>query len=319
MTSSRRASALATALGGVLLTGLTAVSSPGSASTVAGAPPAGASAVPAAGMAPARVTASRPELPQGGRRIYPGHLLVAYYGTATTPTMGVLGEDTPDRITERLREAAAPFARDRWKVQVVYELIVTVADRSPGTDRDYSHDIAREHVERYVRAARRNKALLVLDLQPGRSGFLEVAKRWRWALERPWVGLALDPEWRMDAGQVPGETVGQVKAAEVNRVSRWLRRIARQGDHPQKLFVIHQFRRDMVLDIEDVVARRRLATVQHVDGFGSQSQKRATYTTVAEPERFTMGFKLFYDEDTDLMTPAEVLRLRPRVRFVSYQ
>ncbi|HEU4513084.1 MAG TPA: hypothetical protein VFR87_08260 [Nocardioidaceae bacterium] len=317
MTSSRRASAFAIALGGVLLTGLAAVSTPGGTSAPAGARSASASVVPA--VAAARVAARRPELPQGGRRIYPGHLLVAYYGTATTPTMGVLGEDTPDRITERLREAAAPFARDRWKVQVVYELIVTIADRDAGTDGDYSHDIAREHVERYLRAARRNKALLVLDLQPGRSGFLEVAKRWQWALERPWVGLALDPEWRMDAGQVPAETIGQVSAAEVNRVSGWLARIARRNDHPQKLLLLHQFRRDMVLDIEDVVPRKRLAVVQHVDGFGSQSQKLSTYGTVAQPEQFTMGFKLFYDEDTDLMTPVEVLRLRPRVRFVSYQ
>jgi hypothetical protein len=123
----------------------------------------------------------------------------------------------------------------------------------------------------------------------------------------------------MGAGQVPAETVGQVRAAEVNRVSKWLQRIARRNDHPQKLFLLHQFRRDMVINIENVVDRRRLAMVQHVDGFGSQSQKLSTYGSVSEPEQFTMGFKLFYDEDTDLMTPAEVLRIRPRVRFVSYQ
>ena len=316
MTSSRRASAFLIALGGVLITGLTAVSSPVGTSAVGAARTVPASVVPAATSSQAE---KRPELPQGGRRIYPGHLLVAYYGTATTPTMGVLGEDTPDRITDRLRESARPYARDSWKVQIVYELIVTIADRGPGADGDYSHDIAREDVERYLRAARRNKALLVLDLQPGRSGFLEVAKRWRWALERPWVGLALDPEWRMGAGQVPAETIGQVRAAEVNRVSKWLQRIARRHDHPQKLFLLHQFRRDMVVNIENVVARRGLAMVQHVDGFGTQKQKLATYDNVSEPEQFTMGFKLFYDEDTDLMTPADVLRLRPRVRFVSYQ
>ncbi|HEX5985372.1 MAG TPA: hypothetical protein VFY86_02555, partial [Nocardioides sp.] len=271
MTSSRRAPALLMALVGVLMTGLTAVSSPVDTSA------AGAARTVAAPVVPAAMTqvGKRPELPQGGRRIYPGHLLVAYYGTASTPTMGVLGEDTPDRITDRLRESARPYARDSWKVQIVYEMIVTIADRGPGADGDYSHDIAREHVERYLRAARRNKALLVLDLQPGRSGFLEVAKRWRWALERPWVGLALDPEWRMGAGQVPAETIGQVRAAEVNRVSKWLQRIARRNDHPQKLFLLHQFRRDMVVNIENVVARKGLAMVQHVDGFGTQKQKLA--------------------------------------------
>ncbi|GAB2727291.1 hypothetical protein [Nocardioides pakistanensis] len=317
MSSQRRVGALLTStLAAALVVGLGAV--PGAAAGGTGTTST-ALVAPAADRTARAGTDRRPQLPQGGRRLFPGHVVVAYYGTATTPVMGVLGEDTPDRITRRLREAAKPFERRGHKVQIAYELIVTIADRTPGADGDYSHDIAREHVQRYIRAARRNRALLVLDLQPGRSGFLKVAKRWRWALEKSWVGLALDPEWRMDRGQVPGETIGQVRAAEVNRVSQWLQRIAVDNDHPQKLFLLHQFRRDMVIGIEDVVDRPRLAMVQHVDGFGTRSQKRQTYATVAEPEQFTMGFKLFYDEDVDLMRPADVLRLRPRVRFVSYQ
>ncbi|WP_041546672.1 MULTISPECIES: hypothetical protein [unclassified Nocardioides] len=59
--------------------------------------------------------------------------------------------------------------------------------------------------------------------------------------------------------------------------------------------------------------------VQHVDGFGTRRQKRATYHHVARPRRFTMGFKLFYDEDVHRMGPREVFALRPRVRFVSFQ
>jgi hypothetical protein len=59
--------------------------------------------------------------------------------------------------------------------------------------------------------------------------------------------------------------------------------------------------------------------VQHVDGFGTQRQKRATYHAVARPAQFTMGFKLFYDEDVRRMGPREVHALRPKVRFVSFQ
>ena len=264
-------------------------------------------------------SAAARELPQGGTKIYPGHLLVAYYGTAGTGALGVLGEDTPDRITRRLRRAARPFTASGRKVQIVYELIVTVADPRPGPGGDYNHDISRDKVERYIRAAHRNKALLVLDIQPGRSNFLTVAKRWRWALRDPWVGLALDPEWRMVPGQVPGRTIGQVRAAEVNRVSLWLQRIAANRGHPQKVFVVHQFRTDMVRNIDQVRDRPRLAMVQHVDGFGTQRQKLATYHRVARPRQFHLGFKLFYDEDTDLMRPARVLKIRPRVKFVSYQ
>ena len=129
-----------------------------------------------------------------------GRFLVAYYGTAGTGALGVLGETGPDEMHRRLLDAAAAFARPSQPVLPVYELIVTVADRSPGKDGDYSHDIDRDAVQPYVEAAHRNGALLLLDIQPGRSDFLDVAKRWQWALEEPYVGLALDPEWRMHRG-----------------------------------------------------------------------------------------------------------------------
>ncbi|HEY0952916.1 hypothetical protein [Nocardioides sp.] len=259
-------------------------------------------------------------LPGGGTNVFGGnHFLVAYYGTGQTASMGVLGESDPDTMDRRLRRAARPFARPGRPVRHVYELIATVADGHPGPDGDYSHDIPRSVVRTYLDAAHRHGALLLLDLQPGRSDFLEVARRWAWALRDPWVGLALDPEWRMGPRQVPARTIGQVHAAEVNRTSAWLARLTREAGLPEKLFVLHQFRADMVLGIGDVHRRPGLAMVQHVDGFGTRHQKRATYAAVARPRRFTMGFKLFYDEDIRRMTPRDVLALRPRVRLVSFQ
>jgi hypothetical protein len=281
------------------------------------APPAAPLAAPPAEH-PA-VPDARPQLPHGGRAIFPGRILVAYYGTAQTPALGVLGEGSPAAMTRKLRRQAKPYGKGRPKVQIVYELIATIADASPGPDGDYSHFIPRREIKRYVGAARRHKALLVLDLQPGRSTFMSQARELKWALRKPWVGLALDPEWRMRRGQVPGQTIGSVKAAEVNKVAALVARVRKRHDLPQKLFMLHQFRTDMVRNIERVEQRPGLAMVQHVDGFGTQRQKRATYHAVARPARFHMGFKLFYDEDTDLFRPREVRRIRPKVQFVSYQ
>jgi hypothetical protein len=259
-------------------------------------------------------------LPGGGTEVFAGnHFLVAYYGTGQTGSLGVLGETDPDTMDRRLHRAAAPFRRPGQPLRHVYELIVTIADGHPGRDGDYSHDIPRSEVRRYIRAAHRNRALLLLDLQPGRSSFSEVARRWEWALRDPWVGLALDPEWRMRPHQVPAHTVGQVRAEEVNRTSAWLTRIVRQDGLPQKLFVLHQFRTDMVEDIGRVRRHPELAMVQHVDGFGTPRQKLATFHAVAQPRRFTMGFKLFYDEDVRRMQPRAVHAVRPQVRFVSFQ
>lgn len=259
-------------------------------------------------------------LPGGRRTVFGGnHFLVAYYGTAGTGALGVLGETGIPEAHRRLVRAARPFSRPGAPVQPVYELIVTIADRTPGPDGDYNHDIDPAAVRRYVAAARRQGALVLLDLQPGRADFLDVAKRWEWALRSPHVGLALDPEWRMERGEVPGTVIGSVGAFEVNRTSAWLSRLTVERDLPEKLFVLHQFRTSMVERIDKVRQRPRLALVQHVDGFGNQREKLATYGVVAFPEKFTMGFKLFYDEDVNRMGPREVHRIRPRVRLISFQ
>ena len=267
---------------------------------------------------PAPPSPSGPYRPEG--RIFDdGRFLVAYYGTAGTGALGVLGETSPEEMHRRLTKAAAAFARPRQPVQEVFELIVTVADPVPGDDGSFSHDIARKDVRRYIRAAHEHNALLVLDLQPGRHDFLTVAKRWAWALKDPLVGLALDPEWRMGRGEVPGQVIGSVDAAEVNAVTRWLVDLQRRHDLPQKLFLLHQFRTDMIERIGSIQERPSLAMVQHVDGFGTPSQKLATYGAVARAKKFEMGFKLFYDEDVRLMSATAVHRVRPEVRFVSFQ
>jgi hypothetical protein len=288
---------------------------PAAASTPGNARPASSSTAAAQRAVPTEPA----ELPFGGRHIYPGRTLVAYYGTAGTGSLGVLGEESIPVMTRRLRRAARPFTRPGRPAQIVYELIVTVADRVPGEGHDFSHDIAREKVQAFIDAAHRNKALLVLDLQPGRDTFTEVVKRWRWALKDPWVSLALDPEWRMGGHQVPGHVVGSVGAAEVNRVGAWLQRLTTADRLPDKLLVLHEFRSDMIRNPGRIRDRRRLVELQHVDGFGSRRQKLATYRRVERHRQFRMGLKLFYDEDRGLVRPAQVLRLRPAVQFVSYQ
>jgi hypothetical protein len=268
----------------------------------------------------ARPAPATSELPGGGRRIFVDHrFLVAYYGTAGTGALGVLGEAGPNRIFPRLMRAAAPFARGGRQVQPVFELIVTIAHAHPTKTGTYSSNISRAQVQRYLDAAHRHGALVVLDLQPGRADFLDVARSWRWALKDPWVGLALDPEWRMGPTGVPGRRIGSVSAGEVNRVSAWLDRLTARHALPEKLFVIHQFRTDMVRHVERIRDRDTLALVQHVDGFGTPEQKLATFHHVVRPGQFNLGFKLFYDEDVPRMRPARVLDIRPRVDFVSFQ
>ncbi|MCX6397595.1 MAG: hypothetical protein NTV23_14000 [Propionibacteriales bacterium] len=80
-------------------------------------------------------------------RIFDGHrLLVAYYGTAGTGSLGVLGEGSPEEIMPRLVRAARAYAVTGRPVQPVFELIVTVAHAGPTRSGQYSSDIDRAGV-----------------------------------------------------------------------------------------------------------------------------------------------------------------------------
>ena len=201
----------------------------------------------------------------------------------------------------------------------VLELIAVVAAHDPGDGGRYSLRQPASVIRRYLAAARRAKALLVLDVQPGRSDFFTETTRLRKWLRKPDVGLALDPEWRVTDSQVPAQVIGHVGSRELNATTAWLDQLTARTRLPQKLVIVHQFTDDMV-DERALKTRDGLALVLNVDGFGNQAVKKAKYRDFTrQAPRMRHGFKLFYEEDTDMMRPAEVMRLRPRPVFVVYE
>ena len=261
-----------------------------------------------------------PELPRGGRTLLPRHRIVAFYGAPQDDELGELGIGSPASAARRLVRQSRRYWRKTRPVLPAMELIAVVASYAPGPGNRYSTRQEDKVVRRYLRAARRAKALLVLDIQPGRSDFFTETLRLRKWLKEPDVGLALDPEWRMAPGQVPGKVIGSVGSREVNATSAWLEQLAERHNLPQKLFLIHQFTNDMVDDTK-LKDRPRLAMVLNADGFGGQAIKKAKYHAFTRSPRkfFHEGFKLFYREDTDLMKPRQVLRLHPPPDVVIYE
>ena len=261
-----------------------------------------------------------PELPRGGRRIFPRYRVVGFYGAPQDDALGALGIGSPAKMAARLRKQARPYRGRGRQVLPAFELIAVVASGAPGDDGSYSYRQPPEVIDRYLKAARKEKAILLLDVQPGRADFMREVKRLRPWLEQPDVSLALDPEWRVGPGQIPGKVIGTVSADEVNRVTRYVRRIVRERKLPQKLLLIHQFTDDMIPDKERLLRPRELAVTINVDGFGDQPNKISKYQEFARGARgFHHGFKLFYEEDTNLMTPKQVQRLRPRPEVIVYE
>lgn len=266
-------------------------------------------------------------LPRGGRQIFPTYQVIMAYGTAGTGSLGVLGEVPPEEAARRLLAGAIPYIEASGRpVHPAFELITTVAQRFPGKNGAYSNAIPDSEVQRYLEAARKAKMLLVLDFQPGREDFLTQVKRYEKFLLEPEVGIALDPEWVLKGDQKPGRQVGTTTAKAINDVSSYVANLTVKNNLPEKLFIVHQFQTRMIPDREKVVDRPGLATVFHVDGFGNQNIKKETYGVLADTQGEARpgglvhnGFKLFLDEDTNLMTPAEAMALVPRPELISYQ
>ena len=268
------------------------------------------------------------ELPGGGLLLFepgderPGRRLVAAYGHPSTARLGVLGEQGPEAAVERLRSMAEGYGEDGLTVLPTLEIIATVASASAGADGDYSSMTDREVIRPWIEAAAANGVYVVLDLQPGRSTFLSQAKYYEEFLRLPHVGLALDPEWRLKPHQVHLAQIGTVDAAEINRVVDWLAGTVREEDLPQKLLILHQFRFSMITNRAQVKTPPELAVLIHMDGQGSLAAKYNTWNALtgrADVDRFYWGWKNFYDEDSPMATPQQVLALSPKIVFVSFQ
>ena len=170
-------------------------------------------------------------------------------------------------------------------------------------------------------------AQVLLDIQAGRSTLQQELPTLIPYLERPDVHLGVDPEFYMHykrEGLRPGVKVGQMMSGDVNGVIQTLDKLARDKNLPPKVLVVHRFRADMLPDAENIKPTPRVQVVMHMDGWGPPWMKFESFRDYIdlEPVEYT-GFKLFFHNDTKrkdaLLTPGELLWLRPRLLYVQYQ
>ncbi|MEV0457388.1 hypothetical protein [Catellatospora methionotrophica] len=262
-------------------------------------------------------------LPGGRQVVFPNRRMVALYGHPGDSGLGSLGEQGVDAAVKRARKVAAQYADiDKGLVVPAFEIITTVASSDAGPDGDYSNESTVDHLRPWVDAAAAAGIYVLLDLQPGRTDFLTQAKRYEELLVQPHVGLALDPEWRLAPHQQHMVQIGSVGANEINKTATWLAELTRSRHLPQKILMLHQFRTDMISGRTGIDTNLdELAVVIHADGFGSASEKMATWDNVraGAPNQVWWGWKNFYDEDKPTFSPKETIAIEPSPVFISYQ
>jgi hypothetical protein len=259
--------------------------------------------------------------------ILPFHRVVAYYGNFLSRYMGVLGEYPEEVVLAKLRaEVAAWEAADPdTPVVPAIDYIAITAQRGPGRDGKYRLRMLPAEIDKAMALAKKVDGIVILEVQPGLADVLGEVRSLEKYLALPQVHLAVDPEFAMKDGSAPGTRVGTVSAAEVNRVADYLAGLVRDHGLPPKLLVVHRYTQAMVTRAADIAPLPEVQVVVDMDGWGHQSTKFGTYNAwiAAEPVQFT-GFKVFYKNDllrpgSRVLTPAEILTLRPRPSFIQYQ
>jgi hypothetical protein len=294
-----------------------ATSAAPSAATSSAAP---SSSSPPTSSAPATPTPA--QLPGGGTRVFPDHRLVGFAGAPSSPAFGRLTGDLT-AAADQLRQQAAGYGGGP-PVLPVFELIASVAHDKPGPNGTYSTGADDAVVQSYLDAARAAGALLLIDIQPGTGDFLPAVQYYEKWLVQPDVGVALDPEWAVDPGQVPGNVFGHTTGTEIDGVAGYLDGLVSAHRLPQKVLVYHQLKAQIVTGEDALVDRPGVALVKVVDGIGAPADKVGTYQRViaTKPPFVHAGFKLFYEEDArsgPLMDPAAVLALDPQPEYVLYE
>jgi hypothetical protein len=263
------------------------------------------------------------QLPGGGQDIVPMHRIVALYGRPGVPSLGALGAQGLSASIARARQLAAPYrALSKAPVVPTFEIIASVATAAPGPDEGYSNEAPAASLRPWVQAAAAAGMYVILDLQPGRDSFLAQAKVYQSLLSLPNVGLALDPEWKLQPGQLPLHQIGSVSISEVNSVVDWLAGLTARCRLPQKLLVLHEFKIGEIINQQSLDTRHDdLAIVMDMDGQGTPAVKQQTWdvTTAEAPPGVPFGWKNFFGEDQPMLSPAQTMAKNPQPVMISYQ
>lgn len=259
--------------------------------------------------------------------ILPFCRIVAYYGNLYSKKMGVLGEYPTDIMLAKLDSEVKHWqaADTTIPVRPALHYIAVTAQGYPGKGDKYRLRMPSKQIDSVIRMAARINALVFLDIQVGLSTAQEEVPLLEPYLKMPQVHLGIDPEFSMKTGKKPGSVIGTMDAADINYTIQYLADLAKANNLPPKILVVHRFTQAMVTNYKNIKPNPDVQVVVDMDGWGAQSRKLSTYREFIsrEPVEFT-GFKLFYKNDfreanSRMMTPSEVLKLKPRPVYIQYQ
>ena len=243
--------------------------------------------------------------------------MLTLYGAAGG--FGVIGRKSVNGAAKKLRQQLKPYREQSGKPVIGgFDLVAVIATSCQNRRDKCRTRVDDSVIRRYLNKVRELNGRLVLDIQPARSNVLTEIKKLRNFIKEPDVDVAIDAEWNVGRRGTPGQTQGSISAAKLNKASLKIQSIIREENLPQKLMVVHQFRKGSIKQDGDVRRRDKVDVTFNFDGIGSPSAKKQGYRQLSTNKLFN-GFSLFYKLDSDMMRPRGVLRLKPHPDYIMYQ
>ena len=260
--------------------------------------------------------------------ILPFKRIVAYYGNLFSKKMGILGQLPPKEMLARLDIEVKKWekADPKTPVQPALHYIAVVASGVKGKEGKFRTRMPDKQIDSVLTIAKMRKNMIViLDIQVGLSRIEDELPRLEKYLKMPNVHLGIDAEFSMKNGKRPSTSIGTFDAADVNYCSDYLAKLIREHHLTPKVFIVHRFTQHMITNSRIIKLHPEVQIVMNMDGWGEPSLKKGTYYffIYKEPVQFT-GFKLFYINDlkkapNHMMTPDEILKLKPVPIYIQYQ
>lgn len=259
--------------------------------------------------------------------ILPFNRVVAYYGNLYSKNMGVLGQYPRKTMLNKLKEEVKNWEQADTSTSVLPALhyICVTAQADAGRNGLHNLRMPFSQIDTVISWAKSINAIVFLDIQVGFSTVQTELPLLEKYMKMPNVHLGIDPEFSMKEGSVPGKRIGTFDADDINYVTGYLAKLVKKNDLPPKIFVVHRFTKRMVTNYKNIKLRPEVQVVMDMDGWGPPELKKGTYKYFIsdEPVQFT-GFKLFYKNDIKnkpnrMLTPKEVLNLKPAPIYIQYQ
>lgn len=258
--------------------------------------------------------------------LLPYKRIIAFYGNLYSKNMGILGQLPKKEVLQKLQQEVKLWneADTFMQVQPALHYIAVTAQGLPGKGNKYRLRMPFSQIDSVIAMAAQIDAIVFLDIQVALSTLQDEIPQLEKYLKLPNVHLGIDPEFSMKGGQKPGSVIGVFDAADINYASDYLDKIVKENNLTPKILVVHRFTQGMVKNYKEIKIRPGVQIVMHMDGWGIPAKKINTYKQFIykEPVEYT-GFKLFYKNDTKnngrMLTPQEVLKLKPQPVYIQYQ